>query len=44
VKILLGSLQIVSVIPKKSVQDLLLSKRKEAYAVIKATHVMIAMD
>jgi molybdopterin-binding protein len=40
----LGSVQIISVITKKSVQDLCPSKDKEAYAVIKATNVMIAMD
>jgi len=44
VRVFLGGLQIVSVITKKSVQDLCLSKNKEAYAVIKATNVMIAMD
>lgn len=36
--------QIVSVITKKSAQNLHLSKGKEAYAVVKATSVMIATD
>jgi molybdopterin-binding protein len=39
-----GGVQIVSVITKKSAQNLRLSKGKEVYAVIKATNVMIATD
>ncbi len=36
--------QIVSIITKKSAQNLRLSKGKNVYAVIKATNVMIATD
>ena len=36
--------KIVSIITKKSAKDLLLSKGKEAYAVIKASNVVIATD
>ncbi len=36
--------QIVSVITKKSAQNLRLAKGKEAYAVVKAISVMIATD
>jgi molybdopterin-binding protein len=36
--------QIVSIITKKSAQNMRLSKGKEVYAVIKATSVMVAMD
>jgi molybdopterin-binding protein len=39
-----GGVQIVSVITKKSAQNLRLSKGKEVYGVIKATNVMIATD
>jgi molybdopterin-binding protein len=39
-----GGVQIVSIITKKSAQDLRLSKGKEVYAVVKATNVMIATD
>jgi len=39
-----GGVQVVSVITKKSAQDLGLSKGKKVYAVIKATNVMIATD
>ena len=39
-----GGIQIVSVITKKSAQDLRLSKSKQVYAVVKATNVMIAID
>jgi len=39
-----GGVQIVSIITKKSVQSLRLSKGKQVYAVIKATNVMIATD
>jgi len=39
-----GGIQVVSVITKKSAQNLRLSKGKEVYAVIKATNVMIATD
>jgi len=37
-------LQIVSIITKKSAQDLHFSKGKKVYAVIKASNVMIAAD
>ncbi len=36
--------QVVSIITKKSAQNLRLSKDKDVYAVIKATNVMIATD
>jgi molybdopterin-binding protein len=39
-----GNIQIVSIITKKSAQDLRLSKGKGVYAVIKASNVMIAID
>ena len=39
-----GNIQIVSIITKKSAQDLRLSKSKGVYAVIKASNVMIAID
>ena len=39
-----GGIQIVSIITKRSAQDLRLSKGKQVYAVIKATNVMIATD
>ncbi len=39
-----GGAQIVSIITKKSAQNLRLSKGKEVYAVVKATNVMIATD
>ena len=39
-----GGLEIVSVITKKSVADLGLSVGKPAYAVIKASSVMLAVD
>jgi len=39
-----GGVQIVSVITKKSAQDLRLSRSKQVYAVIKASNVMIATD
>jgi len=41
---LAGGLQIVSIITKKSAQDLRLSKGKKVYTVIKASNVMIATD
>jgi len=41
---LAGGAQIVSIITKKSAQNLRLSKGKDVYAVIKATNVMIATD
>ncbi len=41
---LAGNAQIVSIITKKSAQDLRLSKGKEVYAIVKATNVMIAVD
>jgi len=39
-----GGLQVVSIITKKSAQDLRLSRGKAVYAVIKASNVMIATD
>jgi len=39
-----GNIQIVSIITKKSAQDLRLSRGKGVYAVIKASNVMIATD
>ena len=39
-----GGAEIVSVITKNSAKHLELAKGKEAYAVIKATNVMIAVD
>jgi molybdopterin-binding protein len=39
-----GGVEIVSIITKKSAQDLRLSKGKGVYAVIKASNVMIATD
>jgi molybdopterin-binding protein len=39
-----GGEKIVSIITKKLAKDLRLSKGKEAYAVIKASNVMIATD
>jgi molybdopterin-binding protein len=39
-----GGAQIVSVITNSSVESLGLKKGKEAYAVIKASNVMIAVD
>jgi len=39
-----GNIQIVSIITKKSAQDLRLSRGKGVYAVIKASNVMIAID
>jgi len=39
-----GGDEIVSVITKSSAKSLKLAKGKEAYAVIKATNVMIAVD
>ena len=39
-----GGAEIVSVITKSSAKNLKLAKGKEAYAVIKATNVMIAID
>ncbi len=39
-----GGLEIVSIITKKSVADLGLSVGKPAYAVIKASSVMLAVD
>ena len=41
---LLGGSQIVSMITKKSAQDMHLSKGQEVYAVIKASNVMVATD
>jgi molybdopterin-binding protein len=41
---LAGGLQIVSIITKKSAQNLHLSKGKKVYTVIKASNVMIATD
>ncbi len=39
-----GGVQVVSVITKKSAQNLRLSKGKGVYAVIKASNVIIATD
>jgi len=39
-----GGAEIVSVITKSSAKNLKLAKGKEAYAIIKATSVMIAVD
>jgi molybdopterin-binding protein len=39
-----GGLEVVSIITKKSVSDLGLSVGKPAYAVIKASSVMLAVD
>ncbi len=39
-----GGLQVVSIITKTSAETLGLAKGKEAYAVIKASNVMIAVD
>ncbi len=41
---LAGGVEIVSIITKKSAQNLRLSKDKGVYAVVKATNVMIAVD
>jgi molybdopterin-binding protein len=39
-----GGIQVVSIITKKSAQNMRLSKGKEVYAVIKASNVMVATD
>jgi molybdopterin-binding protein len=39
-----GGIEIVSIITKKSAADLGLAKGKDAYAVIKASSVMVAVD
>ena len=39
-----GGAEIVSVITKSSAKNLKLAKGKEAYVIIKATNVMIAVD
>ncbi len=39
-----GGAQIVSIITKESVESLGLKEGKEAYAVVKASNVMIAVD
>lgn len=39
-----GGTEIISVITKSSAKNLKLAKGKEAYAIIKATNVMIAVD
>ena len=39
-----GGIQVVSIITKKSAQNMRLSEGKEVYAVIKASNVMVAMD
>jgi molybdopterin-binding protein len=39
-----GGSEIISVITKSSAKSLKLAKGKEAYAIIKATNVMIAVD
>ncbi len=41
---LAGGAEIVSIITKKSAQNLRLSRGKGVYAVIKATNVMLAVD
>jgi molybdopterin-binding protein len=41
---LLGGIQIVAIITKNSVEALALKEGREAYAVIKASSVMIAVD
>jgi molybdopterin-binding protein len=41
---LTGGAQVVSIITKESAQNLGLAPGKEAYAVIKASNVMIAVD
>ncbi len=41
---LAGGVEIVSIITKKSAQNLRLSRGKVVYAVVKATNVMIAVD
>ena len=42
--VLLNGLEIISIITKSSVKNLVLEKGKEVYAVIKAGNVMIAID
>lgn len=39
-----GGLQVVSIITNESVKSLKLKKNAEAYAVVKASNVMIAVD
>ena len=39
-----GGAQVVSIITKESAKDLGLTPNKEAYAVIKASNVMVAVD
>jgi molybdopterin-binding protein len=39
-----GGIQVVSIITKKSAQNMHLSKGKAVYAVIKASNVMVATD
>jgi molybdopterin-binding protein len=39
-----GGIQVVSIITKRSAQNMRLSKGKEVYAVIKASNVMVATD
>ena len=39
-----GGIEVVSIITKKSAQNMRLSKGKEVYAVIKASNVMVATD
>jgi molybdopterin-binding protein len=39
-----GGIEIVSIITKKSAANLALAKGKDAYAVIKASSVMVAVD
>jgi molybdopterin-binding protein len=41
---LAGGAEVVSIITKESAENLGLAKGKEAYAVIKASNVMIAVD
>jgi len=42
--VLPGAIQIVSIITNSSVENLGLKEGKEAYAVIKASNVMVAVD
>ena len=39
-----GGIQVVSIITKKSAQNMRLAKGKKVYAVIKASNVMVAID
>jgi molybdopterin-binding protein len=39
-----GGIEVVSIITKKSAQNMRLAKGKEVYAVVKASNVMVAID